>query len=134
MRKERETEGLNENPQTFYDNTYNYFKENIQNGSFVAFVAVEKDEIISTSGLCFYTVPPTYGNTNGLVAYIMNMYTKPQYRKQGIASQLLDCIVNEAKSKNCTKVTLNASEMGKPLYQKYGFKDLQNEMVYYIKD
>lgn len=132
MRNERETDNLKENHQTFYDSTYNYFYENIVGGNFVAYIAVENDEIVATSGLCFYSVPPTYKNTTGLVAYVMNMYTRQQYRKRGIATKLLDCLINEAKSRNCTKVTLNASDMGKPIYQKYGFKDLQNEMVYFI--
>jgi hypothetical protein len=50
MRKERETESLNVSPEIFYENSFNYFKENISNGSFVAFIAVVKDEIIATSG------------------------------------------------------------------------------------
>ena len=53
MRKERESECLNEAQHVFYDNTFNYFKKNIAEGNFVAFVAVEKDEIIATSGICF---------------------------------------------------------------------------------
>jgi GNAT superfamily N-acetyltransferase len=133
MRKERETESLNVSSEIFYDNTLNYFKENILKGNFVAFVAVDKGEIIATSGICFYSVPPTYGNPDGKVGYIVNMYTKAPYRKKGIARQLLDCIVNEAKIRSCNKITLNASDMGKSIYEKYGFKDLQNEMVYYCE-
>lgn len=133
MRKEREAEISDENQRIFRDNTFNFFKENISNGTFVAYLAIENNEVIATSGLCFYSVPPTYSNINGKVAYIMNMYTKPQFRRRGIATRLLDYLVNEAKAKNCTKITLNASDMGKPIYLKYGFKDIENDMVYYIK-
>jgi len=132
MRKEREQESLKENEQVFYNNIFGFFSENIASGNFVSYVAVDSREIIATSGLCFYKVPPSYKNPTGLVAYITNMYTKKQYRKMGIATKLLDCLIDEAKSRDCIKITLNASDAGKPIYIKYGFKDLQNEMVYYI--
>jgi len=133
MRIEKENISISESQQQkFYDNTYNYFIDNIKSGVFIAFLAVDTDEIVATSGICFYSVPPTYNNMRGVVAYVMNMYTKPQYRKKGVATQLLNHIVNESKVRNCTKITLNASEMGKSLYMKYGFKSIQNDMVYYL--
>lgn len=60
----------------------------------------------------------------------MNIFTIPNYRKQGIATKLLQHIMEEAKVRNCAIVTLNASEMGKPLYIKYGFQFTENHMEY----
>jgi hypothetical protein len=42
-------------------------------------------------------------------------------------------MIDEAKAKGCTKVLLNATKMGRPLYEKFGFCDIDDEMVYYIK-
>ena len=53
---------------------------------------------------------PTHHNPSGNKAYIMNMYTNPKYRRKGIA------------------ISLEATDMGKPLYEKYGFKKMNNEM------
>ena len=86
------------------------------------------DKIIGTSGLCFYKRPPSYKNISGEVAYIMNMYTEPQYRCQGIASTIFEKTVSEAKAMGYKKICLNATEMGKPLYMKFGFKDVDGEM------
>lgn len=132
MRKERESKTI-EDWESFRQDTYRYFYENIEEGGFVSFIAEENGEVIATSGICFYRVPPTFENRNGLVAYIMNMYTVPAYRRRGIAGRLLECIVNEAKTRGCIHLTLNASQMGKPVYLKYGFQEVQNDMVYDIR-
>jgi GNAT superfamily N-acetyltransferase len=129
MRDEREADS-SVSPTNFYQYTHRYFTETIVNGNFVAFVAIEHDQIIASSGICFYQVPPTYSNPSGELAYVMNIFTIPKYRKQGIATKLLQHIMEEAKFRKCAIVTLNASEMGKPLYIKYGFQFTENHMEY----
>ncbi len=71
---------------------------------------------------------PTYHNPNGKKAYIMNMYTKPQYRRKGIAYKTLDKLVKDTKSKGITAISLEATDMGRPLYEKYGFIKMNDEM------
>ncbi len=71
---------------------------------------------------------PTYHNPSGNRAYIMNMYTRPEYRRRGIALKTLGLLVNEAKSRGIYSITLEATKMGKPLYEAYGFVQMRNEM------
>lgn len=58
----------------------------------------------------------------------MNMYTHPDYRRRGIAYKMLDILVNEAKSKGINAISLETTEMGRPVYEKYGFVQMKNEM------
>lgn len=58
----------------------------------------------------------------------MNTYTDPAYRRRGIAFKTLDMLVNDAKSKGITAISLEATDMGRPLYEKYGFIKMNNEM------
>ena len=58
----------------------------------------------------------------------MNMYTNPSYRRQGIAYKTLDMLVKDAKSMGITDVSLEATAMGRPLYEKYGFIKMNDEM------
>jgi len=110
-----------------------YFETAFADDSFVAWLALDGDNIIATSGLSFYVVPPTCQCPDGKVAYIMNMTTFPEYRKQGIGTELFRRIVEEAKIRGYKKITLNATNMGRPLYEKYGFKDVVGDMVFYIE-
>ena len=63
-----------------------------------------------------------------VVKWCMNMYTAPEYRKQGIAIHTLDLLVKEAREQGVTQITLEATEMGRPLYEKYGFVKMKDEM------
>ena len=79
-------------------------------------------------GVSFFQVMPTYHNPSGRKAYIMNMYTKPEYRRRGIAFITLDLLVHDAREKGITAISLEATAMGRPLYEKYGFVEMWNEM------
>ncbi|MCL2773510.1 MAG: GNAT family N-acetyltransferase [Oscillospiraceae bacterium] len=110
-----------------------YFETALADDSFAAWLALDDDKIIATSGLSFSVVPPSFRCPDGRVAYIMNMFTFPDYRKQDIGSELFKRIVEEAKNRGYKKITLNATDMGRPLYEKYGFKDEKGDMAFYIK-
>ncbi len=58
----------------------------------------------------------------------MNMYTKPEYRRKGIALKTLNLLVEDAKSRGITAISLEATDMGRPLYEKYGFLKMKDEM------
>jgi GNAT superfamily N-acetyltransferase len=105
-----------------------YFSKNIANNTFISWVAVENNEIIATSGVCFYQLPPNYSNPSGKIAYVTNMYTKKEFRRKGIASKLLEKIIDEVRSLNYKIIRLHTSLDGKKLYLKYGFSDYEGYM------
>jgi len=104
------------------DSLTDYFNKTIHNDSLNDWLAIDNSRIIGTSGLCFYTLPPSYKNITGNVAYIMNMYTDPAYRGKGIASQLFEKMIFEVKKLGHKKISLHATDKGKPVYLKYGLK------------
>ena len=61
-------------------------------------------------------------------AYIMNMYTAPEYRRQRIALHTLDLLVKDAKEQGAFQIALEATDMGRPLYERYGFVKMEDEM------
>lgn len=42
----------------------------------------------------------------------------------------LDLLVQEAKQRGIKKISLEATKIGRPLYEKYGFIPIKDEMVY----
>ncbi len=111
------------------ESLYNYFMDTISENTFIAWLALDNNRIVATSGLCFYTLPPSYKNLSGKVAYIMNMYTIREYRNQGIAARLFQRVIEEARGLGYKKISLHATESGKPLYTKFSFKEVDNEMI-----
>ena len=109
-----------------------YFETALADDSFVAWLALDEDEIIATSGLSFSFVPPSFHFQDGKVAYIMNMFTFPAYRNQGVGTELFKRTIEEARTRGYKKITLGATNMGRPLYEKYGFRRDESSMVYYV--
>lgn len=58
----------------------------------------------------------------------MNMYTAPEYRRRGVAFHTLDLLVKAARERGAGQIGLEATQMGRPLYEKYGFVKLEDEM------
>lgn len=108
--------------------SYNYYKNALNNGSHIAYLVFDGDHFIGTGGVSFYQVMPTYHNLSGRKAYIMNMYTKPEYRRMGIAGKTLDMLVRDIKMRGITDISLEATDMGRALYEKYGFVKMDHEM------
>ncbi|SFO10799.1 Acetyltransferase (GNAT) family protein [Pseudobutyrivibrio sp. JW11] len=108
--------------------SYNYYKNALEDNTHYAILVMEDDRFIGAGGVSFYSVMPTYHNPSGKKAYIMNMYTAPDYRRQGIAYKTLDMLVKVSKERGINQISLEATEMGRPLYEKYGFVKMESEM------
>lgn len=104
-------------------NLFKYFRRTLASDEFIAWLAFEGARAVATSGLCFYCLPPTAKNPSGRIAYIMNMYTLPRYRKKGIAKQLFAKILQEARMRGHRKIVLHASRDGEHLYRACGFEE-----------
>ena len=131
MRKERDSDFREE---TLYANTLAFFQNNIAKGTHVAFLCEEAGAIIGTAGLTLFEMPPTSKLPNGKVAKLMNMYTVPAHRKQGVAKGMLDFVMDYAKEHGYYKIMRNSSPMGKPLYERAGFTLISNEYEFMIED
>lgn len=109
--------------------SYRYYQNTLNNGTHIAYLVFDDDVFVGTGAVSFYTVMPTYHNPKGEKAYIMNMYTHPEYRRKGIAYKTLELLVSEAKARNISYISLEATEAGRPLYEKFGFVQMTDEML-----
>ena len=89
----------------------------------------DDEMFVGAGGISYFKVMPTYHNKTGNKAYIMNMYTHPDYRRRGIASAVLDLLVKEALTRGVEHISLEATSMGRPLYTKFGFVPMKDEMI-----
>ena len=108
--------------------SYAYYRRALETGEHIAYLVYDNGAFVGAGGVSFYQVMPTYHNPTGKKAYIMNMYTAPEYRRQGIAIHTLDLLVKDAKEQGVLQIALEATDMGRPLYERYGFVKMEDEM------
>ncbi len=107
-----------------------YYARHMADGTFVSWLAKDGDRIIGTSGMSFVEKPPYFGCPTGRIGLLSGMYTVAEYRRRGIARELLRRVVEEARSYGCGTVQITASDMGVFLYTDFGFVKNRNFMQY----
>ncbi len=100
---------------------FEYYEKEL-NKTITVNVAEQEGEIVSMSGLIFQQYPPSFKNPTGLKAHISSVYTVPAFRRKGLATKLLDTIVEQVKQNGVKDIWLLATKQGVPLYEKYGFE------------
>lgn len=107
-----------------------YYNRHMTDGTFVSWLAVDDDKIIGTSGISFVEKPPYFGCPSGKMGLLSSMFTAPNYRRMGIAKELLHRVIEEARKYGCGTIQITASDMGVKLYTAYGFVHNGNFMQY----
>jgi GNAT superfamily N-acetyltransferase len=105
-----------------------YFRRAIPAGQFFAYVAVAQSQIIASSGLVYHDHPPSQFHPTGREGYIMNMYTQPAWRRRGIATKIIQLLIEHAAKNRCDRVSLHTHPQGQSIYAKAGFIPVETEM------
>lgn len=96
-------------------------------GDYVAWLAVADGAAVASVGLWrmeWSPVPHDLSNRRGRV---MDVYTLPDYRRRGLARALMLALVNWSRAHGLHSLHLDASAMGRGLYEELGF-DATHEM------
>lgn len=99
-----------------------YFSKAMLDNTCISFVA-KCDGIVSGIGsMHIREMPGNFKNPSGKWAYIMNMYTVPEYRRNGICKSILNLLVEEGKKSGITAFELHATKEGEKVYIQEGFE------------
>lgn len=105
-----------------------WLRRNIASGDYLGMFAVQDGEVIAGGGMwLIHGYQPYAGSLEGERAMIFNMYTAPEHRGKGLARRIAEALLKIADDKAIKVVTLHASDAGRPLYEKLGFRQT-NEM------
>ena len=89
---------------------------------FFAWIAEIDGRPVASAGLVWFAHPPGPLNPIGKEAYILNVYTRPEARRRGLARALMERLVDEAGRAGVRRIWLRASDEGRPLYESMGFR------------
>src|SRR5271169_1828307 len=110
----------------------NYLTKAMAEGSFRAWLASVNDRIVAGGAVI---ISPWLAHPYDLEcrrATILNVYTDRDYRRRGIARQLLETMIAWCRQQGFARVDLHASTDGRHLYESLGFEP-SNEMRLKLK-
>ena len=104
-----------------------YFKRTIPSGHFRAWVAEVDGMMVASIGLVIHDIPPTPHNLLGKEGYVMNLVTRPPWRRRGIGTALLQTVLDTLQVEGIPSASLHATPDGQGIYEQAGF-ERSNEM------
>ena len=105
-----------------------YYQAALPAEGHIACFACAGNEIIGCGGVCLYQEMPSPDNPGGGCAYLMNIYTRPEFRGQGAGKKIVSWLISQAAQRSITKIYLETSIGGRSLYQEMGFTDMRDYM------
>ena len=103
-------------------------RRGLESGLYRGWLAQAPDgEVVAGGGVLLVSFPCQPRDPSPRRAWILNVYTEPRYRRQGLARRLMEVAIAWCRKQGLGSVYLHASEDGRPLYEALGFTPT-NEM------
>ena len=106
----------------YSDEMINESRDYFLNGDHLSVIAMDKDVVIGCASVSFIRIMPTFEHPTGKRAHLMNVYTRSEYRRQGIARKMVELLIGETRKKGATEISLDSTESGRPLYESLGIR------------
>ena len=113
----------------YTDEIINESRDYFLNGDQVTVLALDGDIVAGCASMSFMRIMPTFSHPTGKRAHLMNVYTRSEYRRQGIARNMVNMLIDETWKRGATEISLDATKMGRPLYESLGFTNSTECMV-----
>jgi GNAT superfamily N-acetyltransferase len=102
--------------------TRDWIRKRLSDGELVGLLAKAEDGKVAGSGCIWLRdEQPRPTNPRMIAPYLMSMYTTPEFRRKGVARLIVEGALKWCKERGYERVSLHASEAGRPLYEGLGF-------------
>ncbi|MFN8546644.1 MAG: GNAT family N-acetyltransferase [Candidatus Eisenbacteria bacterium] len=102
-------------------------REGLEDGSYRGWLIEAQGRVVAGGGLVIFNYQPSPSEPVSRRAAILNMHTEADWRRRGLARQLMEQMISWCRAKGFRAVSLHASDEGRPLYAALGFEPT-NEM------
>ena len=115
--------------QVIETNSLPLLREMLASGEYRGWLVEFEGQIVAGGGMILRRLLPRLGSiSGGREAYILNMYTEHEHRRKNLARQIMQVMIDWCQENNIGRVSLHASDEGRPLYESMKFKTT-NEMM-----
>lgn len=103
------------------------FEKINSNPDHLIIVAELDKKIIGTTTLI---IEPKFTHNGGLAGHIEDVSIDKKFQGQKIGEKIIKQVLEIAKERGCYKTILDCTDEVKPFYEKFGFKQIANELRY----
>ena len=97
-------------------------------GSFYSWIVEYGGEVVAGGGLQLRPLMPRPGHVRGKPeGLILSVWTEPDHRRRGLATRVVEAMLAWCREHGIRRVTLHASDEGRRIYERLGFR-ATNEM------
>lgn len=107
-----------------------YFLRNGEGKGWIALMEEADGRGAGCGIICFREELPSPDNPSGRCAWLMNIYVRPEFRRQGVGRRIVGALVAEAHRRGCGRIGLETTPAGRALYLDAGFADAAGVMEY----
>lgn len=119
---------LRKETETSKEQTYKWIKQMLSENKVVGFIVrTDAGQAVGSGCLWIKKEQPNPTRRRLEAPYLMSMYTEKGFRRKGVARLIVKTAIAWCKDHGYDRITLHATDMGKPLYEAFGFK-ATNEM------
>jgi GNAT superfamily N-acetyltransferase len=110
-------------------NSLPILREMLMSGEYRGWLVESEGQMVAGGGMILRRLLPRLGSiSGGQEAYILNMFTDREHRRKNLARQIMQVMIAWCQENNIGRVSLHASDEGRPLYESMKFK-ATNEMM-----
>jgi GNAT superfamily N-acetyltransferase len=109
-----------------------FIRAGLESGCYRGWLVETADGVVAGGGVVTLGFPSSPRDPSPHRAYILNMYTEPEYRRRGLAKLVVEAMVRWCREEGFGWVSLHASDEGRSLYESLGFAPT-NEMRLALK-
>lgn len=114
---------------SFIENSRIHFLSDDQ----ITIFSMVEGKIAGCATLCKLYMMPTFDHPSGKRGHLMNVYTRKEYRKQGIGREMVEYLMDWAIRNGLTEISLDSTQAGRKFYEACGFQTSTECMVINLK-
>lgn len=113
------------------DATRLFVAETMASDEWFAWIVEDATGVLGSGAALLRRLAPRPGHAaGGTEAYLLSFYTEPRARRRGVATTVMRACLAWCAARGITRITLHASDAGRPVYTPLGFADRKGEMVW----
>ncbi len=101
-----------------------FFQTHLNSPLSRTWVAELNQKVVTIGTLAFFIRPADHGHAAAMEAYLVNIYTTPEYRRRGLAGAIVNAAITYSRIQGIHTIWVHATKTGYPIYQAAGFQEV----------